>query len=235
MPPQAALPQPSEAPRERPVYRGAMVVWLALGGLGLWAGLRLFAGYPAAPAGLRMLRRAEHATLVAVCDVLFPPGGGIAPSGSDADVPGYVDRFLATADPRQRGLIRLLLFAVEHGTLLFGRGIAGRRRLSNLEGAACEAYLESWSRSRLFFRRLVFTSLRALCCMGYFAAPSVLRELRLAPYAIDSPIVEADLLYPEIGASRGTVAWTRADLTPERAGPLALDGPLAPGYGEDPP
>ncbi len=81
--------------------------------------------------------------------------------------------------------------------------------------------------------RIVFTSLRAILTMGYFAAPPVLRALQLAPYDIPTPVTEADLLYPPIGKGRDAIRWTRADLTPPSDGqPLDLDGPLHPAYAE---
>ena len=76
-------------------------------------------------------------------------------------------------------------------------------------------------------------SLRALCTLGYFASPEVLRTLRLAPFAIDTPVCEADLWYPAIGSPRASIRLTDADRTPPSAGvPLAQGAPLAPGYGE---
>jgi hypothetical protein len=123
---------------------------------------------------------------------------------------------------------------VEHATLFFpapGRG--GRRRFSSLSLAQREAVLEGWRSSRLFPRRLVFASLRAILTMGYFAHPAVLRQLGLAPYEIRSPICEADLFVPRIGASRATLRLTRADLTPPSDGKaIPLDAPLHPAYRE---
>ena len=70
--------------------------------------------------------------------------------------------------------------------------------------------------------------------MGYFSHPAVLRTLQLAPYAIESPVCEADLLYPRVGQPRESIAWGPEDLAPapERGVPLALDGPLHPDYAE---
>jgi hypothetical protein len=131
--------------------------------------------------------------------------------------------------------MRALFFLFEHATVIFPGpgGLRGLRRFSSQDVAQREVVLERWRTSRLFPRRLVFTSLRALCTLGYFASPSVLRSLRLAPFAIDTPVCEADLWYPPIGASRASLRRTRADLTPPSAGvPFALDAPLAPGYAE---
>ena len=67
--------------------------------------------------------------------------------------------------------------------------------------------------------------------MGYFAFPPVLRQLGLAPYEIRTPVCEADLWYPRIGASRSSLRLSRADLTPPSDGtPIPLDAPLHPGY-----
>ena len=55
----------------------------------------------------------------------------------------------------------------------------------------------------------------------------------MAPYAIDTPVCEADLVYPRVGASRDSIALTAADLTPPSDGtPLATDAPLMHRYRE---
>jgi hypothetical protein len=93
------------------------------------------------------------------------------------------------------------------------------------------AYLQGWQRSRLFPRRVVFTSLRAILAMGYFAAPTVLQALELAPRAIETPVCEADLLWPRIGESPEHLGLTRADLTPPADGtPLGPHGPVHADY-----
>lgn len=212
-----------------------MWLWIAAGLLMALGLARVFAGYPAARRPAQALRRRELALVEAVADALFPAGGAIAASGGEAEVAGYVDRLVAASQPRQRAQIRALLFLFEHATLLFPApgGPSGLRRYSSLGASQREAVLERWRTSRWFARRLVFTSLRALCTLGYFASPRVLRALRLAPYAIDTPVCEADLWYPPIGTPRASLRRSRAELTPPSAGvPLALDAPLAPGYAE---
>jgi hypothetical protein len=196
---------------------------------------RVFAGYRPAPAGAQALSGRELALVDAVADALFPPGGAIPESGRDAGVSAYLDRLVAASQPRQRVLMRLLFFLFEHATLAFPApgGPRGLRRFSSLDLPQREAVLEAWRTSGLFVRRLCFTSLRALCTLGYFASPAVLRELRLAPFAIATPVCDADLWYPPVGASRGSIRLGRADLTPPASGvPLALDAPLAPDYAE---
>jgi hypothetical protein len=194
-------------------------------------------GYPRPRRKHRALLRSEVAFLAAAAEAAFPPGGDIPPSGLDADVPGYTDRLLAATHPRMRWLMHLLFFLVEHATLFFpapGRG--GRRRFSALSAEQRAAALEGWRTSRLFARRLVFASLRAVLAMGYFSHPPVLRQLGLAPYAIVTPVCEADLWYPRVGAPRASIALTPADLTPPSDGtPIPLDAPLHPDYREGAP
>lgn len=212
-------------------------MWLLITtGVLAYAGARVFLGYPRPDPPTTLLARREVATLSAAAEALFPPGGAIAASGADARVAAYLDRLLVVTHPRQRLLMRALFFLVEHGTLLFPApgGLSGLRRFSALDPAQRVASIESWQNSRLFLRRLVFTGLRALCTLGYLADPAVLRALRLAPFAIDTPIVEADLLYPPIGEPSSRVGLTRADLTPARvAVPLGADAPLLRGYAEE--
>lgn len=200
-------------------------------------GVRVLAGYPRPEARFGVLGRAEIALVSAAAETLYPPGGEIPASGRDADLAGYVDRYLGALHGRSRVLIRLLFFLVEHATLLFpapGRG--GWRRFSALRPEQREAVLEGWRTSRLFLRRLVFTSLRSILTMGYFAHPPVLRALHLAPLAIDTPVTEADLLYPRIGELPESIPWTHADLTPPSTPtPLDPQGPLHPDFVEEAP
>jgi hypothetical protein len=206
---------------------------LVLAGVGLaWAGVRIFSGYPHPPAPLQVLARREYATLAASALAMFPQGGAVPPSGVDAGIPEFVDRYLVTSSPRIRRLMRLLFFLIEHASLFFpagGRG--GLRRFSALSFEQQSAYLQSWERSRLYPRRIVFLSLRAILSMGYFADPAVLQALGLAPRAIETPVCEADLLWPRIGESPESLRPTRDDVTPPSDGtPLGTHGPIHPDY-----
>jgi len=75
-------------------------------------------------------------------------------------------------------------------------------------------------------RRLIFLSLRSILTMGYFAHPPVLRQLRVAPFAIDTPVCDADLLFPPIGKLPADISYSRADLSPPTGEPLAPNAPL---------
>ena len=209
-----------------------MWVWfLAAVALG-YAVSRVALGYPRPPRRFDSLFRSEAALLASAAEATFPAGGEIPPSGLDADAPGYTDRLLTAAHPRMRLLMHLLFFLVEHATLFFpAPGRRGWRRFSSLDAEQRAAVLEGWRTSRLFPRRLVFASLRAILTMGYFAYPPVLRQLGLAPYEIRTPVCEADLLYPRIGAPRSSLRLSRSDLTPPSDGtPIPLDAPLHPAY-----
>jgi hypothetical protein len=183
------------------------------------------------PGRFRVLFAREAAFLSAASDAMFPAGGAIPPSGSEAGIPEYVDRYLRIVPWRARLLMRLLFLLVEQATLVFpapGRG--GRRPYSRLSPAQRVAVLEGWQRSRFFPRRLVFASLRAVLTMGYFADPAVLRAMGLAPYTVRVPVCEADLLYPPIGRGPEAIRYTRADLTPPSDGTPLLGAPLHPDY-----
>ena len=72
--------------------------------------------------------------------------------------------------------------------------------------------------------------------MGYLGHPVAMRAVRLAPFHIEPPICEADLLYPRIGEHPRTITLTRADLTRTRAAPpLGPDAPLHEDFAEPSP
>lgn len=198
----------------------------------LWAFARALLGYGTRDASLSQLSAREAAFLGAAADAVFPPGGTPAVSGAEAGAVHHVDRWLALLTRRNRVLIRLLVVFFEHVTLLFpapGRG--GRRRFSSLSLPQRMALLEDWEHSPLRVRRIVFASLRTILTSSYFASPDVLRELGLAPLAIESPVVAADLLYPRVGQPRASIRWTTEDLVrPVPRTPLDPRGPLHPDY-----
>lgn len=214
------------------------VSWSVFAGLAaiamvVWAALRIGWGFPPPPLGSRVLSRREWALVAAAADATFPAGGPVAPSGREAGIPLYVDRYVAAVPPAIRLLMRLLFFLFEHATLVFpapGRG--GLRRFSSLEASQQGAVLEAWRTSSWFPRRLVFSSLRAILTMGYFADPTVLRSLDLAPKAIDTPVVEADLLYPPIGTSPDAIRHVPGDLSAPGGEPLGPGAPIHPDYRE---
>jgi hypothetical protein len=211
-----------------------MLGWIALAVVCTWIAARVAGGYPSLARSYKVLWRSEVATLAAVSEAMFPPGGEIASSGLDAGLPAYVDRWMSVSQPRIRKLMHALFFLVEHATLFFpAPGRQRRRRYSALTLEQRIAVLDAWGKSSLSLRRLVFVSLRSILTMGYFAHPPVLRQLGVAPLAIATPVCEADLLYPPIGKPRSAVRYRREDLTPPSDGvPLALDAPLHPDFAE---
>jgi hypothetical protein len=201
-------------------------VVLVLGGIAVW---RFVWGYPAHPHG--SLTRADAAFVAGASDAMFPPGGEIPESGVEAGVPEYLDTYLVAVPPRQRLLMHALFFLMEHATVFFpAPRPRGWRRFSALSAEQQRAVLEGWRTSSLPPRRLVFLALRSLLTMGYFASPSVMRQLDLHPAAIETPVVEADLLYPPVGRLRSEVRYGPGDLTKERPGPLGPDAPVHPDY-----
>ena len=169
---------------------------------------------------------------------MIPRGGPIPSSGLDADLTGYVDRLMVASHPRVRLQMHLLIFLLEHATLVFpAPGHGGMRRFSSLSSGQQVAVLDGWAASQIFLRRLVFLSLRSIFTLGYFAHPPVLRRLGLAPLAIDTPVCEADLLYPRIGSLPESIGYSRADLTgiPDRGEPLDRNGLPHPAYLEGAP
>ena len=111
-------------------------------------GVRVYWGYPAPGRALRALSRREYAFVHSAAEALFPPGGALPQSGSDADVAGYTDSFVASQPRRLRVLVHLLFFLLEHATLVFPAGVEPGlqrfKRFTRLGSSARTAYLQGW-------------------------------------------------------------------------------------------
>jgi len=208
-----------------------VILWLLLALFAAYAFARLFLGYPRPRSAHRVLAPREAAFLDAGAEATFPADGAIPLSGREADLPGYVDGFLAALAPHLRLQVRAMLMLFEQATIFFpatGRG--GRRRFSSLTPEQRVEVLEGWSGSRFFLRRLAFTALRAVLTMGYLGHPVAMRHLQLAPFDFPTPVCEADLLYPRVGAHPDSIRWTAADLWASDGTPLSPDEPVHPDY-----
>jgi hypothetical protein len=127
---------------------------------------------------LTMLSRREQAILAAVGNAFFPPNGPIPVSGVAAGVVAYFDRYLARSQRMQRVLMRLLFIFIDLSPLTFG---PRRRRFTSLDQADRIRLLDGMSKSRIYFRRVSFISIRALMTMAYLSAPEVARAMQMAP------------------------------------------------------
>jgi hypothetical protein len=121
-----------------------------------------------------------------VADTLFPAGELFPLSGSSAGVVEYMDRYLGRSPAVERLLIRLLLLFTELSPLAFGPRPRPFTRLTADERAEllCGA-----ARSRIYFRRIAFTSLRALLTMGYLEHEAIARRIGIVadrdPFGLD--------------------------------------------------
>jgi len=140
----------------------------------------IFLGYPRAALRGALLNRKEQAIVSACADALFPPGGPIPVSGTEAGLVGYMDSYLGRLPRVPRLLVRLLIASVEHGPWIFGPRPARFTRLRPVERVAV---LRAMARSSLYFRRVSFLSLRTMMTMGYLAHPEVQRRMKIVPDA----------------------------------------------------
>jgi hypothetical protein len=140
----------------------------------------IFLGYPRAALAGAMLSRKEQAIVAACADALFPAGGPIPISGTEAGLVRYMDRYLLRLPPLPRLLGRLLFHSVEHGPWVFG---PRRARFTRLRPEERRAVLYAMAESPFYFRRVSFLSMRTMMTMGYLAHPEVARALHIVPDA----------------------------------------------------
>lgn len=154
-------------------------------------------GYPPATLPLgSFFGRKEQAIVAACADALFPPGGPIPLSGTEAGLVAYMDAYVGGLPPLPRLLGRLLFHSVEHAPLLFGPRRARFTRLCPEE--RIEA-LRLMAESSLYFRRVSFLSMRAMMTMGYLANSRVAESIRmrqnLAPFERREPAAREEEVY----------------------------------------
>ncbi len=165
----AIPPQRSRVPGRfsRRVFIKRLAAGFSLAALGLVAYRILFGkGKPAA--GNRVLTAEEMATVEAVAEAFFPGPPQVPVSAAQAQVPRFIDGYVADLPEDRARLFRLLLRGLELSTVASDRARFSRitleRRLEILEG---------WDKSRLYPRRTAYRSLRFACAMGYFENEAV--------------------------------------------------------------
>ena len=129
----------------------------------------------------------EQALIAASGDAFFPAKGPIPISGSQAGAVKYFDGYLRRAGTRQRILMRLLFVYTELSPIWFG---PQRRRFSRLTLEHRIEFLETAFISSIYFRRIAFTSLRALLTMAYLSNGDIARAMGMRsnrdPFALSS-------------------------------------------------
>ncbi|WP_437681320.1 gluconate 2-dehydrogenase subunit 3 family protein [Sorangium sp. So ce131] len=118
----------------------------------------------------RALTAKERSIVAACADALFPPGGPIPLSGTEAGLVDYMERYVARSPRALRPYLRLLLHVVELSPLFFG---PRRARFTRLCQADRIAVLAAMAQSRIYLRRVTFLSLRTVLSMGYLANEKV--------------------------------------------------------------
>jgi len=148
-------------------WMGSHVFLLVMGGIALAMVIAiyrgLFAGYPKKTLEPSILSAKEQAILSACADALFPHGGPLPLSGTEAGVLPFFDGMLRQLPKQNRLLIRALLFLLEHGPWLINR----RSRLTRQAPEVRVDTLRSWSESRHYLLRTAFIGIRALLTMAY--------------------------------------------------------------------
>ncbi len=136
----------------------------------------LFLDYPASSIEGELLSRKEQAVVAACADTLFPAGGPIPISGTEAGLVSYFDAYAAQLPRLQGVLVRLLVWFIEHGPWIFG---PRPTRFTRMTHAQRVRVLTSMQTSPIYFRRVAFLSMRTILSMGYLAHPDVCRAMGL--------------------------------------------------------
>jgi hypothetical protein len=126
--------------------------------LGAWTAL--WATDPDATARDAPLRRA-------VLDALVPRGGAFTAGAADVDLDAALVRYFERMHALGPAGLRLLVWAIEWGAVVFER----TRPFSRLDPADRERALAAWEHSRLGVRRQLLASLKLLAMMHFYERP----------------------------------------------------------------
>lgn len=137
---------------------------------------RRLSPYPSPRLTGSTLNRMEQSLVEAVADAFFPKHGPFPRSGSEADILAYFDGYMDRSRPQERFMLHLLLLFTELSPVAFSRRHRPFTRLSSPER---EQFLRGAFDSRIYFRRVAFTSLRALMTMAYLAHPDIALHIGL--------------------------------------------------------
>lgn len=127
--------------------------------------------------GLQHLGGREASIVACLTDAVVAPGGEL-PAVCETDAVAAFDRVLGDAPAVNRLGIRAMLWAVELGPLLLGRGA----RLRRLDPVARTAALDAMDRHPVLGPAL--KAVRSLAHMSYYGDLAVLRGLGYDPVAV---------------------------------------------------
>ncbi len=124
--------------------------------------------------------RSSQRRIVAACaDTMFPPGGPIPVSGTEAGLVEYFDAYVAQSSFIQRILFSLLLLFIQLSPFVFG---PWHGRFTALSPDDRTRVLKRMEASKLIVRRGGFLSLRLILTNGYFACPAVAAAIMRKPH-----------------------------------------------------
>ena len=109
----------------------------------------------------------DRELLKAVLDALVPRGGAFPIGAADTDLDETLARYFARLHPLGPAGLRVLLRAIEYGTVVFER----TRPFSRLDPAARERALAAWETSRLGLRRQLVASVKLLGLLHFYERP----------------------------------------------------------------
>ncbi|MDP8256848.1 MAG: GMC family oxidoreductase N-terminal domain-containing protein [Candidatus Alcyoniella australis] len=151
---------------------------------------RLFLSYPAVDARAKNLSRRQQLIVEAIGEAMLPEGGAISPSAKQAGVLKYIDEYIVKIAPFYAFGIKALLVMLEQATLIF---VPSWRRFSQLSVEERQRYLAGWEESKLYLRRTMFTSVRALFSMGYLDDAEVQKQMGVyRPEGCEQLVPEAE-------------------------------------------
>ena len=129
------------------------------------------------------LNAREARIIEAVAQTIFPPDRRMISDAVDADVVGYLDRWLHELEAWERLQIRAMFMLFEYGIAVLK--LRPTLRFTTASPKERDEYLRSWMESSSYARRMAFNALRSVIVLAYLASDRVQEEFKLSLGDID--------------------------------------------------
>jgi hypothetical protein len=126
---------------------------------------------------MKVLSKADTATIRALAMCFLPRGGGIEHDAVDAGVLPFIDNWFAKLRPFEVLRIRALFGLFEYYIAI--ENLSPFARFSRAEREDQIVYLSTWENSSIYARRLAFQGVRSIITLAYDQHPGVQEQMGL--------------------------------------------------------
>lgn len=124
------------------------------------------------------LTKQERKIVTAIGQTIFPPDKQGITDAIDADILGYVDKWVGDLQPWEKAQVRAMFQLFEFGIAV--EKLRPSLRITNATLTEREEYLRGWMESPIYARKMAFNALRSVFTLAYLGSARVSEELKIS-------------------------------------------------------